>query len=72
MCPQWNQAMGMISMHLVDVLMSKEQIEPSNEKEEVVEADETPSVTYAINMFNCILISQKSIFDKKPLSDDPT
>lgn len=52
--------------------MAEEQTKLDEEKEEVIVADEALGVGHAVNMFNYILIAQKSIADKKPLSDGLT
>lgn len=44
--------MIMCVTHLVDAVMANEQTEPLEEREEVVAANETPSVGNAINVFN--------------------
>jgi len=53
--------MNILATHLVDAVTDDEQIDLAKENQEVATTKEVPRVGHAVNMFNCILIDQKSM-----------
>ena len=71
-CPQWNHNMNALVAHIIDIMLSVEQTELAEEKEESIAAEETLSVGHVVNTFSCVHAVEKNIFEEKILSEAST
>lgn len=68
-CPRWKQLASKIVAQFVDLVMVEKHDYLEEEKEKVVAADEAPSTGHAVNIYQCVIVTQKSSTNKEPLSD---
>lgn len=61
--------MNSIATRFCDTVLVDEKIDVKDGKEKAAASEETPSVRYEMNMFNCVLTYHKNKTEKQPSSD---